>query len=209
MADLETKRREMTETPVPRLVVKLAIPSMVSMIVTAFYNLVDAAFIGHLSTEATAGIGISFAYMTFIQAIGFFFGHGSGNHISRALGARDYHDAGTMAAVGFFTPIIVGFVAALVFLPLLPQLATLLGAPPEVVPYACDYLRYIVVATPFMMSALTLNNQLRLQGNARFGMMGIVSGALLNILLDPLLIFVCHMGVTGASLATAISQLFA
>ena len=209
MADLETKRREMTETPVPRLVVKLAIPSMVSMIVTAFYNLVDAAFIGHLSTEATAGIGISFAYMTFIQAIGFFFGHGSGNHISRALGARDYHDAGTMAAVGFFTPIIVGFVAALVCLPLLPQLATLLGAPPEVVPYACDYLRYIVVATPFMMSALTLNNQLRLQGNARFGMMGIVSGALLNILLDPLLIFVCHMGVTGASLATAISQLFA
>lgn len=179
------------------------------MVVTALYNVVDAAFIGHLSTEATAGIGISFAYMTFIQAIGFFFGHGSGNHISRALGARRYDDAEVMAAVGFFTPLLIGVVAALVGLPLLPQMVRLLGAPPDVVPYACDYLRYILVASPFMMSALTLNNQLRLQGNARFGMIGIVSGAVLNIVLDPLLIFAFGLGVTGASLATAFSQLFA
>lgn len=206
MANLETKYREMTETPVPRLVLRLAIPSMISMVVTALYNVVDAAFVGHLSTEATAGIGIAFAYMTFIQAVGFFFGHGSGNHISRALGARHREDAGVMASVGFFTPLIIGAVAALVGLPLLPQLVRLLGAPEAVVPYACDYLRYILVASPFMMSALTLNNQLRLQGNARFGMVGIVSGALLNIVLDPLLIFTLDMGVTGASLATAISQ---
>ena len=206
MANLETKYREMTETPVPRLVLRLAIPSMISMVVTALYNVVDAAFVGHLSTEATAGIGIAFAYMTFIQAVGFFFGHGSGNHISRALGARHREDAGVMASVGFFTPLIIGAVAALVGLPLLPQLVRLLGAPEAVVPYACDYLRYILVASPFMMSALTLNNQLRLQGNARFGMVGIVSGALLNIVLDPLLIFTLDIGVTGASLATAISQ---
>ena len=153
----------MTETPVPRLVLRLAVPSMVSMVVTALYNVVDAAFVGHLSTEATAGIGISFAYMTFIQAVGFFFGHGSGNHIST----------------------------------------------PDVVPYACSYLRYILIATPFMMSALVLNNQLRLQGNARFGMIGIVSGAVLNIVLDPLFIFVLDLGVAGASIATAVSQMFA
>lgn len=209
MADLEDKYREMTETPVPRLVVRLAIPSMISMVVTAFYNVVDTAFIGHLSTEATAGIGISFAYMVFIQAIGFFFGHGSGNYISRSLGARQFSQAGTMAAVGFFSPIILGTIAALICLPLLPQLATLLGAPANVVPYACNYLRYILIASPFMMSALTLNNQLRLQGNARFGMIGIVSGAILNIALDPLFIYVFKLGVSGASLATAISQLFA
>lgn len=199
----------MTETPVPRLVLRLAIPSMISMVVTAFYNVVDAAFVGHLSTEATAGIGIAFAYMTFIQAVGFFFGHGSGNHISRALGARRYEDAGLMASVGFFTPLIIGIVAALVGLPLLPQIVRMLGAPEAVVPYGCDYLRYILIASPFMMSALTLNNQLRLQGNARFGMIGIVSGAVLNIVLDPLFIFVLDMGVTGASFATAISQFFA
>lgn len=179
------------------------------MVVTALYNVVDAAFVGHLSTEATAGIGISFAYMTFIQAVGFFFGHGSGNHISRALGARRYDDAEVMASVGFFTPLLLGVVAALVGLPLLPQLVVLLGAPPDVVPYACNYLRYILIASPFMMSALTLNNQLRLEGNARFGMVGIVSGALLNIALDPLLIFGLDLGVTGASLATAFSQFFA
>ncbi len=199
----------MTRTPVPRLVLRLAVPSMVSMVVTALYNVVDAAFIGHLSTEATAGIGISFAYMTFIQAVGFFFGHGSGNHISRSLGARRRDDAAQMAAVGFFTPLLLGIVAALVGLPLLPQLVVLLGATPDVVPYACNYLRYILLASPFMMSALTLNNQLRLEGNARFGMVGIVSGALLNIALDPLLIYTFGLGVSGASLATAISQFFA
>ncbi len=199
----------MTETPIPRLVLRLAVPSMISMVVTALYNVVDAAFIGHLSTEATAGIGISFAYMTFIQAIGFFFGHGSGNHISRALGARRYDDAETMAAVGFCTPWFVGVIVALVGLPLLPQFAALLGATPDVVPYACNYLRYILVASPFMMSALVLNNQLRLQGNARFGMIGIVSGAVLNIVLDPLFIFVLDLGVAGASIATAVSQMFA
>ncbi len=199
----------MTETPVPRLVLRLAVPSMVSMVVTALYNVVDAAFVGHLSTEATAGIGISFAYMTFIQAVGFFFGHGSGNHISRALGARQIDDAETMAAVGFFTPLILGLVATAVGLLFLPQLAVLLGATPDVVPYACSYLRYILIATPFMMSALVLNNQLRLQGNARFGMIGIVSGAVLNIVLDPLFIFVLDLGVAGASIATAVSQLFA
>ena len=209
MHDLDSKYREMTETPVPRLVLRLALPSMVSMVVTALYNVVDAAFVGHLSTEATAGIGIGFAYMAFIQAVGFFFGHGSGNYISRALGSLRRDDAGNMAAVGFFTPLLVGFVAALIGLPLLPELVRLLGAPSKVVPFACDYLRFILIASPFMMSALTLNNQLRLQGNARFGMIGIVSGAALNIVLDPLLIFSMDMGVTGASLATAISQLFA
>jgi len=206
---LEAKYEEMTETPVPRLVVRLAIPSMISMVVTALYNVVDAAFVGHLSTEATAGIGIAFAYMTFIQAVGFFFGHGSGNFISRALGAKQRDEAGTMAAVGFFTPIIIGIIAAVVGLLFLPQLVTMLGAPPEVVPFGCDYLRFILMASPFMMSALTLNNQLRLQGNAQFGMVGIVSGAVLNMALDPLLIFGFGMGVEGASLATAISQFFA
>ena len=202
---LEDKYEEMTRQPVKLLVCKMAVPTIIAMVTTALYNVVDAAFIGRLSTEGTAGIGISFAYMTFIQALGFFFGHGSGNHISRALGAKNISSASVVATVGFITPFLLGLVAALVCLPNLSWL----GAPADVVPYANDYLRYIVVATPFMMSALTLNNQLRLQGNARFGMVGIVSGAILNIALDPLFIFTLGMGVSGASLATAISQLFA
>ena len=206
---LEEKYREMTERPVKLLVCQMAVPTIIAMVTTALYNVVDAAFIGRLSTEGTAGIGISFAYMTFIQALGFFFGHGSGNYISRALGAKNVSSASVVATVGFVTPFIVGLLAAVVCLPNLSALSRLLGAPEAVVPYANDYLRYIVGATPFMMSALTLNNQLRLQGNARFGMVGIVSGAVLNIALDPLFIFTLNMGVSGASLATAISQLFA
>ena len=191
----------------PKLVLALAVPTIVSMMVTALYNVVDAAFIGHLSTEATAGIGIAFAYMTFIQAMGFFFGHGSGNYISRALGAKKYVDAGQMAAVGFFTSFGIGAVAAVPCLIFLRPLAELLGAPENVVPETCHYLSYIVLATPFMMSALTLNNQLRLQGNARFAMIGIGIGAVLNMALDPLFIFTLGWGVRGASAATAVSQM--
>ena len=199
----------MTQRPVRLLVCQMAVPTIIAMVTTALYNVVDAAFIGRLSTEGTAGIGISFAYMTFIQALGFFFGHGSGNYMSRALGAKNLSSASVVASVGFITPFIIGLVAAIVCLPNLSALSRLLGAPESVVTFANDYLRYIVVATPFMMSALTLNNQLRLQGNANFGMIGIVSGALLNIALDPLFIFGLGMGVSGASLATAISQLIA
>ncbi len=202
----------MTQQPVRLLVCRMAIPTIIAMVTTALYNVVDAAFIGHLGTEGTAGtagVGISFAYMTFIQALGFFFGHGSGNHISRALGAKDVSSASVVATVGFITPFLLGAVTALCLLPNLGGLSRLLGAPESVVAQTNDYLRFIVLATPFMMSALTLNNQLRLQGNARFGMVGIVSGAILNIALDPLFIFTLGMGVSGASLATAISQMFA
>lgn len=207
MGTLDEKYLEMTTTPVERLVLRLSIPTIISMMVTSLYNVVDAAFVGSLSTEATAAIGVGFAYQTFIQAIGFFFGHGSGNHISRALGARNKEDASLFAAVGFFSPFLLGIVSAVVGLAFLPQLSVLLGATPDVVPLTCDYLRYLLIASPFMMSALTMNNQLRLQGNARLGMIGLVSGAILNIALDPLLIFTFDMGVSGASLATAISQL--
>ena len=203
---LSEKYTEMTATPVRRLVLRLAIPTTISMMVTSLYNIVDAAFVGHLSTEATAGIGVSFAYMIVVQALGFFFGHGSGNYISRALGAKQQATATTMAAVGFFTTLLLGLAMAVGFGLHLPMLARLLGATPDVVPFAAEYLKYIVWATPFMMSALTLNNQLRLQGNARYGMVGIVTGAVLNIVLDALFIPVLGWGVTGASLATAISQ---
>lgn len=206
---LEEKYEEMTTKPVRVLVCKLAVPTIIAMVTTALYNVVDAAFIGRLSTGGTAGIGISFGYMTFIQALGFFFGHGSGNFISRALGAKDASSASVVASVGVITPLILGLLAAAICLPNLSGLSRLLGATPDVVPYANDYLRYIVAATPFMMAALTLNNQLRLQGNARFAMIGIVSGAVLNIALDPLFIFTFGMGVKGASLATAVSQFFA
>ena len=197
----------MTESPVRQLVMKMAGPTIISMMVTALYNIIDAFFVGHISTEATAGVGVSFAYMTFINAIGFFFGHGSGNYISTALGAKKYGDAEKMAATGFLSSMGIGAIAAVVGLFFLSPLSRMMGATPDIVPYSNDYLLFILIGTPFMMSSLTLNNQLRLQGNARYAMVGISTGAVLNIFLDALLIYGFDMGVMGASLATCISQM--
>lgn len=198
----------MTQQPVKGLILRMAIPTIISMLVTSLYNMADSYFVGHLSTEAVAAVGISFAYMAFINACGFFFGHGSGNYISRALGARQPANAGKMAATGFVSPILLGTLAGITFTIFTSSLSRMLGATEEIVPYSNEYLRYILIATPFMMSSLTLNNQLRLQGNARFAMIGIASGAILNIILDPIFIFWLDMGIGGASLATAISQVF-
>ena len=197
----------MTESPVRQLVMKMAGPTIISMMVTALYNIIDAFFVGHISTEATAGVGVSFAYMTFINAIGFFFGHGSGNYISTALGAKKYGDAEKMAATGFISSMTVGTIAAVVGLFFLSPLSRMMGATPDIVPYSNDYLLFILIGTPFMMSSLTLNNQLRLQGNARYAMVGIATGAVLNIFLDAFLIYGLDMGVMGASLATCVSQM--
>ena len=205
---LEERYQMMTQQPVKRLILKMSVPTIISMLVTSIYNMVDSFFVGHLSTEAVAGVGVAFAYMAFINACGFFFGHGSGNYISRALGARHTENAGKMAATGFLSPLLFGALAGILGLSLSSPLSRALGATEEILPFANDYLLFIFIATPFMMSSLTLNNQLRLQGNARFGMIGIASGAILNIVLDPIFIFVLDMGIQGASLATAVSQLF-
>ena len=205
---LNEKYVMMTQTPVRRLILKMSVPTIISMLVTSIYNLADSFFVGHLSTEAVAGVGVAFAYMAFINACGFFFGHGSGNYISRALGARRVENAGRMAATGFISPLVIGAIAGVLGLIFLSSLSRALGATETILPFANDYLRYILIATPFMMSSLTLNNQLRLQGNARFGMIGIASGAILNVILDPIFIFVLDFGVSGASLATAVSQFF-
>ena len=205
---LEERYQMMTQAPVKRLILKMSVPTIISMMVTSIYNMVDSFFVGHLSTEAVAGVGVAFAYMAFINACGFFFGHGSGNYISRALGARRTENAGKMAATGFLSPLIFGALAGWTCLIFSSPLSRAMGATPDILPSSNAYLRYIFLATPFMMSSLTLNNQLRLQGNARFGMIGIASGAILNIVLDPIFIFVLDMGVSGASLATAVSQCF-
>ena len=146
----------MTEQPVKRLILKMAVPTIISMLVTTIYNMVDSFFVGHLSTEAVAGVGVSFAYMAFINACGFFFGHGSGNYISRALGAKHGENAGKMADTGFFTPLIIGTLAGLIGFVFISPLSRAMGATDSILPYANDYLHFILMATPFMMSSLTL-----------------------------------------------------
>jgi len=203
----EEKVTYMTTKAVPPLICELAIPTIISMLVTAFYNMADTFFVGKLNTQSTAAVGIVFTIMALIQACGFFFGHGTGNYISRKLGAREYESASVMAATGFFLAFIGGIIFAVFGLIFLDPLAVLLGSTETILPYTREYLRIILLGTPFMMSSFVLNNQLRFQGSASYAMVGIVTGAIVNIVLDPILIFVFDMGVSGAALATVISQI--
>jgi putative efflux protein, MATE family len=196
----------MTTLPVGKLVTEMAIPSIVSMLISGIYNLADTFFIGQINTQSVAAMGIVYAYMVLIQSMAIFFGQGSGNYISRALGRRETVDAEEMAAVGLGSSILTGIIfAGASFLAMRPILS-LLGSTDTIMPYACDYFRFILIGTPFIMGTFTLNNQMRHQGNAMLSMIGIVSGAVLNIILDPILIFGFDLGIRGAGMATAISQ---
>lgn len=198
----------LTTAPVYRIIMKLAVPTIISMLVTSFYNMADTYFVGKLDTPSTAAVGIVFSLMAIIQAVGFFFGHGSGNYISRMLGAKETEKAIKMASTGFFFAFISGIFIAVAGLLFLTPLSLLLGSTDSLLPYTRSYLAVILLGTPFMASSLVLNNQMRFQGNAAYAMVGIVSGAIINVGLDPLLIFTFGMGLRGAAWATVISQIF-
>ena len=201
------KFHEMTEAPVGRLVCRLAAPCIISMLVTAFYNMADTFFVGMLKNpSATGAVGVVFSLMAIIQAVGFFFGHGSGNFISRELGKQHMEEAENMAATGFFSALAAGVLICLLGQLFLTPLATLLGSTPTILPYSREYLRIILFGAPWMTASLVLNNQLRFQGSAAYAMVGITSGAVLNIALDPIMIFWMDLGVAGAAWATIISQ---
>ena len=201
------KHKKMTTAPVPALIRSLAVPTIISMLVTSFYVMVDTYFVGRINTQSTAAVGLTFSVMAIIQAFGFFFGHGSGNYISRCLGAKDFQKAEEMAATGFFLAFFFGIVITLTGRFFLTDICLLLGSTQTILPYAEDYLDIILLGAPFMATSMVLNNQMRFQGNAVYAMIGIITGAVINISLDPLFIFVFDMGIKGAALSTLISQI--
>lgn len=196
----------LTTAAVPRVIRVMAVPTIISMMVTSLYNIADTFFVSQINTQCTAAVGIAFALMSVIQATGFFFGHGSGNYISRHLGAKRSEEARTMAGTGFTYSLIGGLLIAIIGRLYLSEIATVLGSTSTILPYAKDYLSIILLGAPMMTASLTLNNQMRFQGNASFAMIGILTGAGVNILLDPLLIFGFGMGIRGAAWATVLSQ---
>jgi len=205
----EKKFMEMTQPPVEKLICRLAVPCIISMLVTSFYNMADTFFVGMLdSNAATGAVGVVFSMMAIIQAMGFFFGQGSGNYISRMLGGKHYEEASTMAATGFFSALGVGLIICVLGQIFLEPLAYLLGSTETILPYTTAYLRIILLGAPWMAASLVLNNQLRFQGGAMYAMVGITTGAILNIILDPIFILPwgLDLGVAGAGLATIISQ---
>lgn len=202
----DAQYRKMTETPVLRLIVMLSIPTVISMLVTNIYNLVDTAFVGTLGTSASGAVGIVFGFMAVIQACGFLFGQGSGSIISRLLGAHNTEDASHTASSAFFLSLASGLCISVAGFVFLDDIVVVLGSTPTIAPYARTYISYVLFAAPFMTSSFTLNNILRYEGRAFFGMIGLLTGGILNIGGDALFIFGLHMGIAGAGLSTAISQ---
>ena len=196
----------LTSAPVHNVILTMAVPTIISMLVTSVYNIVTTFYVGRISTQATAAVGIAFSVMSIIQAVGFTFGQGSGNYISRELGAQRHENASRMASTGFFCAVATGLAICLAGQLLLEPLALLLGSTPTILPYAKRYLSFIFMAAPFMCGALCLNNQMRFQGNAAYAMFGILTGAVINVFLAPILIFVFGMGITGAGLSTFVGE---
>ncbi|MCI8590032.1 MAG: MATE family efflux transporter [Clostridiales bacterium] len=196
---------DMTKTPVSRLITRLAVPSVISMLVSSIYNLADTYFVSQIDRDAAAAIGIVFSLMAVIQALGFTLGMGSGNYVSRLLGMKEEQKAATVVSVAFFTALFIGVVISAGGLINPLGFVALLGAGGTVRTYAAQYAVYILIAAPFMMCSFVMNNQLRAQGFATCSMVGLTTGGILNMVLDPILIH--FMGIGGAGLATMISQM--
>lgn len=196
----------MTKTPIPRLVLTLSVPSVISMLVTNIYNLVDTAFVGQLGTSASGAVGVVFGFMAIIQAFGFMFGQGAGSILSRAFGRKDTEEASAYASVGFFMSFFSGLLISLIGFLWLDGIVMALGSTDTIAPFAKTYIFYILLSAPFMCSCFTMNNILRYEGKATLGMIGLMIGAVLNMAGDPILMFALDMGIAGAGLSTAMSQ---
>lgn len=202
----EEKYQLMIKTPISRLIPRLAVPTIISMLITSIYNMADTFFVSQLSTSASGAVGVNFSLMAMIQAIGFTLGMGSGNFMSRMLGAREQEKAQRACSTAVYTAFAFGLLLAIFGIANIDSLVRMLGATETIAPYAKDYGRYILIAAPYMTVSFVFNNHLRSQGNAALSMIGITTGGILNVILDPVLIFGLKMGISGAAIATIFSQ---
>lgn len=202
------KREKMLNEPVELLVCKMAVPTIITMLITAFYNMADTYFVGKIDTVSTAAVGLALPLMNIIQAIGFFFGQGSGNYMAHKLGEGDTDSAAKMSDTAVILSTISGLIMAVFCLMFIRPLSMILGAKSEeLIRISSDYIIVLLIGFPFVMTSFTMNNQLRFQGNAFRGMVGMATGSILNVILDPIFIFVLKMGFTGAAVATVSSQI--
>ncbi len=206
-ADIQEKQyTRMTTGRVSRVVLAMGIPAVISMLVTSIYNSADTYFVGQLGTSASGGVGIVFSLMGVIQAAGFTIGQGASSLISRRLGEKDYDKANRIASTALLLAVLFGVLILCLGLSFLDPLMRLLGATDTMLPYARAYAKYILVGAPFMVVAFVMNNLLRAEGKLKYAMVGITTGGILNMVLDPLFIHTFALGTAGAAIATALSQ---
>ncbi len=202
----EENYKKMTETPVAVLILRLGIPTIISMLVTNIYNMADTYFVGTIGTSASGATGVVFGLSALLQAFGFMFGHGAGSNIARKLGVLDVDSASEYASTSFFSAMTAGALILASGMLMMNPMLRMLGSTETILPYARDYAFWILLAGPAMTTSCVLNNILRYEGKSFFAMIGLTSGGILNIFLDFLMVSVLHMGISGAGLATCISQ---
>lgn len=202
----EVQFKKMTQTPIKRLISSLALPTVISMLITTIYNITDTYFVSKINVSASGATGVVFSLMAILQAFGFMFGHGSGSCISRRLGAKHIEEARKFSSTGFFLAFLSGIMIMLLGLIFLTPFMTILGSTETILPYSKEYAKFILIAGPAMTTGCVMNNILRYEGMASLAMLGLTAGGLLNMALDPLLMFYFDMGISGAGIATAVSQ---
>lgn len=207
VSESDAQYQRMMQTPVPKLVTSLALPAMAGILITVIYNTADTYFVSQINKSASAAVGAVYAVMSVIQAVGFGLGMGAGSLISRKLGARENEAANTYASSAFFAAALFGALLTVVGLLILEPIMRLLGCTDTMMPYAIPYARYILLAAPINCATFVTNNVLRSEGFSKFATIGISAGGILNVILDPVLIFYLDMGTGGAALATMLSQI--
>ncbi len=196
----------MTQTPVGRLVARLSVPTVISMLVSAIYNITDTFYVAHLGPSAAGAVGVVFSLMSLIQALGMGVGMGAASMVSRCLGRRDPQTASKYVSSAFFFGVFIGLCILTIGEINVNRLMLWLGSTDTILPYACDYGHYILIAAPVMCAAFVLNTTLRAEGKAVFSMIGLTTGAVLNIAIAPLFIYVLGWGIGGAAIAVLICQ---
>ena len=208
--DKEMKRKAILNDALLTLLIKTSIPTIIGMLVMVIYNLTDTFFVGILNNKSmTAAIGIVFSFMSFIQALGFWFGYGSGNIMSKKIGEQNEDEAKNLASIGIFFAISSGLIIAFLSQIFIIPLAKFLGgnASNDLLKFTIDYLQIIILSIPFGIYSLTIYNQLRLCGNVKEGMTGLLFGMITNMILDPVMMFTLKLGFIGAGYATLTGQI--
>lgn len=206
-ADPAIRYQLMTTEKVPKLIISMAIPAIISQIVSSLYSLADTYFVSSIGTAATAAPGVAFPILLIIQAISLMFAVGAGSLASRQLGATENEEANKTVSTAFFLSVFIGTLLGIVCLILLKPIMVLCGATDTILPYACDYAFWIILATPFYSASFVLSYVIRQEGNVRLATIGTITGAIVNCILDPLFIYVFNWGIVGAAVATSLSQI--
>ena len=206
MSKEQQQYQKLVMTPVEQLIPRLAIPTILSMMITMIYNLVDAYFVGKLGTSASAAIGVVLGVQSIFQAFGFMMGHGAGSQISLKLGEGDRDAADRLFSTAFFHALVISVIVGIICLFGLEPLMRLMGSTDTILPFSKNYGFYILISGPALVGSCVLNNVMRYEGRAVLAMVGLVTGGVLNMIGDPILMFGLGLGIDGAGLSTAISQ---